>query len=59
MQVTYRDNRGETTVEGRERGNLGRFVLWGMAQPVVSLTKQLSRQGWEREQVTYRENGCR
>jgi hypothetical protein len=50
---------GETTVEGRKRENLGRFVLRGKAQPVGSLTKQLSRQGREREQVTYRENGCR
>ena len=50
---------GEKTVEGRKRENLGRFVLRGKAQPVGSLTKQLSRQGREREQVTYRENGCR
>ena len=59
LQVTYRENDGEATVEGRKRKNLGRFVLRGKAQPVGSLTKQLSRQGREREQATYRENGCR
>ena len=40
---------GETAVAGRKRGSLGRFVLRGKAQPVGSLTKQLSRQGRERE----------